>query len=144
MSHQIIKLSDSQDLINYLYEVDCDFGIPLSSKVSIASFANKLLAYGNVYVVKYNNEFVSCIGFYCNDTINQIAHLPILSTKTIARGKGFARLLINKMIDECTQRGMKCILCDSINPSAIAIYKSIGFFEYDKDGDKSFLKYIID
>ena len=143
MSHQIIKLSNSQDLIDYLNEVDCDFGIPLSHKVSIASFANKLLANGNVYVVRYNNKCVACIGFYCNDIVNRIAYCQILSTKTIVRGKGFARQLINVMIDKCRQSGMKQILVDSINPTAIALYKSIGFMEYDKDGNKSFLKYII-
>lgn len=139
MTYTIERLSDLDDLTNYLNEVNLDFGIPLSNKVSITSFAEKLLTYGNVFIVKENNKIASCIGFYSNDTVNYTAHLPILSTREWARGKGFARLLVNKMLEECEERGMKTILCDSINPHAIALYKSFGFIEYKKEGEKSFL-----
>lgn len=143
MVYSIEKISDLKCLIDYLNDVNEDFGIPLSSKAPIVSFANKLLSFGNVFAIKFNNEIVSCIGFYCNDVINYTAHFTILSTKNSARGKGFARLLTNKMIEECKKNKMRKILCDSINPHAIALYKSVGFIEYKKDGNKIFLEYNI-
>lgn len=133
----IINLND---LINYLNDVDHDFGIPISEKTSINSFAEKLLQFGKVFGVKENEELVSCIGFYCNDKINQTAHLPILSTRKMARGKGYAHILVNKMIEECKKCEMKTILCDSINPHAVNLYKSVGFTEFRSEGNKAFLK----
>lgn len=140
MTYTIEKLSSLQDLIHYLNDVDCDFGIPLSNKVSIKSFAEKLLTYGNVFVIKVNEEIASCVGFYSNDNVTHTAYLPILSTKGWARGKGYARLLIKKMLEVCKINNMKIILCDSINPHAIALYKSVGFVEYKAEGEKVFLK----
>ena len=47
---------------------------------------------------------------------------------------------INMMIDKCKNVGMKYIYCDSINPIAIALYKSLGFIEYKVEEEKSYLK----
>lgn len=140
MEYAITKLSVLSDFIDYLHDVDNDFAIPLSRKVVIPSFAEKLLTFGNVFVVRYNSRIAACIGFYCNDFVGGVAHLPILSTKEWARGKGFARLLIKRMIEECKSNNMSIILCDSVNPHAIALYKSLGFIEYKKEGEKAFLK----
>ena len=143
MEYKLERLLNTNELCSYLCKVDSDFGVPLSSKVSIESFSEKLLTHGYVFVVKENNNIISCIGFYCNDYSNYTAYLPILSTTERARGKGLARLLVNRMIEECTKRGMKKILCDSINPHAIELYKSVGFIEYKRDEYKSFLKFIV-
>lgn len=127
MDCEIKKIIDLQTFIKYLYDVDRDFGIPISEKNKIEIFASKLLTNGNVYVVEENCEIVACVGFYCNDVVNNNAYLPILSTKEIARGKGYARLLIHKMIEVCKNSEMKTIYCDSINPHAVALYRSFGF-----------------
>lgn len=141
MEYIVEQLLNLDDLIAYLNDVDSDFGVPLSNKVTITSFAEKLLINGKVFIVKKNNKIASCIGFYCNDIINYTAHLPILSTKEWARGNGFARILIKKMFEECERYKMKNILCDSVNPQAIALYKSLGFVEYKKEDNKSFLRF---
>lgn len=133
-------LTNQEDLYKYLNDVDNDFGIPLSFKIDLKSFALKLIKYGQVYVIKEDKHITAMIGFYCNDNINNNAYLPILSTKEIARGKGYARILINMMIDKCKNVGMKYIYCDSINPIAIALYKSLGFIEYKVEEEKSYLK----
>ena len=136
----ITPIINLNDLISYLNDVDHDFGIPISEKITINYFAEKLLTFGKVFGVKENEEIVSCIGFYCNDNINRNAYLPILSTQKRARGKGYARILVNKMIEECKKCEMKTILCDSINPHAINLYKSIGFVQYNSEDNKVFLK----
>ena len=144
MAYEIERLSNLGDLVNYLNDVDTDFGIPLSNKVSIDSFAEKLIKHGIVLVIRNNDEIISCIGFYCNDIIERFAYLPILSTKKSARGKGFARLLILQMLKECKAKKMRAVFCDSINSHAISLYKSIGFIEYKREGEKSFLEYRIE
>lgn len=138
---------DDAMLYGYLLEVDKDFGIPLSCKVDLASYASRLLSNGCVIAVKENEKLASIIGFYCNDHQQKTAHLPLLSTAKWARGKGYAGLLIREMIITCRNAGMHKICCDSVNPIAIHLYKSIGFKETTrtKEGDfeKIFLEYKI-
>lgn len=140
----IIKLrhtiEDKTILTNYLTEVDSEFGIPLSNKIDFSSFADKILLNGHVYLVFKDNIYCAMICFYCNDNINKKAYLPILSTKASSRGKGYAKELIKTMIEICSLHKMKYILCDSINPIAISIYKSLGFKTYKEISDMGIKK----
>ena len=109
--------------------MDKDFGIPLSAKVDLEVYARKLLRYGHVLVVREEERIWGVNGFYSNDTIGKIAHLPLLSVKAEARGKGYAKQLIAKMISVSRSDGMERIQCDSVNPVAVSLYKSFGFKE---------------
>lgn len=135
----IVKLdyneNDRNILVDYLIETDEDFGIPLSDKVNIPLFAEKILSKGHVYMVFEDNIYCAMICFYCNDIIEKKAFLPILSTKANARGKGYAKQLIMLMINVCSLYKMKYIICDSINPIAVSIYKSLGFKTYKESCD---------
>lgn len=129
----IIRLQFTADdyrrLVDYLLDVDKDFGISLSSKVQIPVYAEKILQDGRVYMIEECGQTLALICFYCNDHKTHIAHLPILSTKRQARGKGYARVLIQRMIADCKEEHMVRICCDSINPIAVSLYKSLGFIE---------------
>lgn len=135
----IIKLDNSEKskniLVDYLVDVDTEFNIPLSRKINFLSFADKILSKGNVYLVYEDCIYCAMICFYCNDTIEHKAYLPILSTKALARGRGYAKQLIETMIEVCRLHKMTCILCDSVNPIAISIYKSMGFITYKEEYD---------
>ena len=133
--------NDYQLLLHYFQTVDNDFGISLSRKVDLKEYTSKLLKYGYVYAIMDENrqDILSCIVFYCNDMDTHIAYLPLLSTRADARGKGYAKLLVNEMIQCCKQKGMCRIICDSVK-----LYKSLGFTEYQvqrcEQLTKTFLK----
>lgn len=122
--------SDVTRLAEYLMAVDSDFEVPLSSKTDLYIFTEKLLSKGHLLAVIEDNVIMGINGFYCNDQINKIAHFSILSCKQEIRGKGYARRLVEKMIEICKANTMKKIHCDSVNPIAICLYKSCGFIEY--------------
>lgn len=133
--------NDHQKLTAYLEEVDQDFGIPLSTKVGIPDYAGKILKNGRVYVIEeQSDEPLSLICFYCNDFRSHTAFLPILSTKKEARGKGYAKLLIQRMIADCREEHMVRICCDSINPVAVSLYKSLGFVETARETTGTYTK----
>ena len=127
----IIKLSnnktDTQILVDYLKAVDEDFVMPLSSKVDLLELAQKTLEYGYAYIALENGNVVALVTFYCNDKANAKAFLPILSVKKEFRGKGYARKLVNIVIDVSRLHEMQMVCVDSINPVAIGLYKSVGF-----------------
>lgn len=127
-------------LYHYLLSVDNDFGVPLSEKANLRLLSEKLLKDGFVLAKLENRRIVSVLCFYANDLINRIAYISIMSSKEIVRGKGYARQLITECIDICRERGMAKIQCDSINPIAIGLYKSVGFIQYKQEKYKSFCK----
>lgn len=138
----IVRLDNSllsiERLVSYLQYVNNDFKISLDKKTTLVSFVEKLLRNGVVYMaIDENGTDSAMIGFYCNDEVDKVAHWSILSTKLQARGKGYATKLILKMIEECRVVGMQYIVCDSVNPIAVSLYKSMGFIIYDQklDGD---------
>lgn len=150
MSLEIYKLSnteiDKSLLFNYLLDVNNDFEIPLDKKITdLKAYAFKLLEQGNVIMMIDNGIPVSMISYYTNDFVSFIAYWPILSTKKCARGKKYAKTLIQLMIQDCKEKKFKSIKCDSVNPIAIVLYKSIGFVEYQRtiDGgiEKVYLEY---
>lgn len=132
-------------LYQYLLKTDNDFEIPLSKKVDLKEYSNKLLKFGNIIAVIDEGEILSIIGYYTNDNINYIANWPILSTQKKASGKGYAKSLIREMINDCKKKKMRYIRCDSVNKIAISIYESFGFVAYKKeivnDLEKVFLEY---
>ncbi len=127
----ITKLVGSQQslilLIQYLKDVDLDFSIPLSQKIELDSYAEKLLTYGNIHVSIEDDQIEAIIGYYSNDFERYTAVLSILSTKEKARGKGIAKKLVIEAIDVCKKNQMKHFIVDSVNPIAINLYKSLGF-----------------
>ena len=127
----IIKLSnnetDIQILFDYLKDVDRDFETPLSSKVNLSEFARKTLANGHAFMAREDDKFVALATLYCNDKVTVKAFLPILSVKECYRGKGYARQLVNIVINLSRLYEMKTVNVDSVNPTAISLYKSVGF-----------------
>lgn len=133
----IIELNNNETdiriLIDYLKDVDQDFEMPLSSKVNLSEFARKTLAYGHAFIVREDNRSIALVTCYCNDKVNAKAFLPILSVKKEWRGKGYARQLVNIVINVSRLYGMQTVCVDSVNPIAISLYKSIGFRTVDVD-----------
>lgn len=132
---------DLTRLTAYLQLVDKDFEISLSSKIALSEYASKILQFGHIFVITTeNDEILSCIGFYCNDMTSKIAYLSFLSTIKQASGKGYARILVKNAITFSKDNDMQKIYCDSINPIAIQIYKSIGFRIYHQEFQNSYTK----
>ena len=126
-------VEDKNLLVSYLRAVDNDFHIPLSSKQNLEEYASKLLEHGIVIVVMDAEKIVSCRGFYCNNQTSGIAYGSMMSTLSIARGKGYARLLIDNMINICREKGFKSIISSSVNPIAISLYKTVGYKEIKEE-----------
>lgn len=126
---------DIELLYSYLSLVDQDFRIPLSQKVDLHEYAVKLLIHGIVIAYEENNHLLSCRGFYCNDVESGIAYGVMMSTLPEAQGRGYARLLIEEMFKICRSKGFKAVISSSVNPKAVALYKSLGYKEINVQPD---------
>lgn len=146
MIKKLSNTSDNQNsLANYLHDVDNDFEIPLSKKTDIDAYSIKILGNGVVFVSMENDNINGLLAGYCNDIENGNAIISILSVKKSFRGRGISRLLVNSMIEICQQTKMKKIYVDSVNPIAVAIYKSCNFIidrvEAHNEISKTYLVY---
>ena len=133
----IIKLSnnetDIQILFDYLKDVDRDFEFPLSSKVNLSEFARKTLANGHAFMAREEDKFVALVTLFWHDKVSVKAFLPILSVTECYRGKGYARQLVNIVINMSRLYEMKTVNVDSVNPIAISLYKNVGFKSVEVD-----------
>ena len=146
MIKKLCNTNDNQiSLANYLRDVDNDFEIPLSKKTDIDAYSIKILRNGVVFVSMENDNINGLLAGYCNDIENGNAIISILSVKKICRGQGISRLLVKSMVEICRQTKMKKILVDSVNPIAVALYRSCDFIidrvEAYNEISKTFLVY---
>lgn len=127
----LIQLKDNEKdfwrLVTYLEEVNADFATPLSDKIPLADYARKLLCLANVWCVEEDGQPVALMAYYDNNRSTYEAYLSVLSTKAEYRGRGYGKLLVERMIKGCEAKGMKRIRCYSDNQIAVALYKSFGF-----------------
>ena len=140
MKRQLVDAEkDKKLLLSYLIRVNDSFGVPLTQKVQLPDYISKLLRFGCVLVMIEGDEILSCVAFYCNDMENRIAYCVLVSTLPQAQGKGYARLLINEMIKICKSKSFVSIETSSINPIAIALYKSVGYkvVKEEQEGNKT-------
>ena len=62
---------DELGLKDLILDVNLDFPIPITDKISVDEFLKKIKDVGNVYCAYYQNEIVGCAFFYANDKIKK-------------------------------------------------------------------------
>lgn len=134
MEKVIFKLKNTQEnqikLLRYLKSIDLEFVIPLSEKVNLNEYAQKILDKGVVLVTLSNGEISSMIGVYCNDKINRVSYVPILSISKQAQVDGFhTRDYLRPLIELLYGEGMEKFYCQTANRLVALIYKRLGFKE---------------
>lgn len=134
-------LVDFDELYNFLLKTDTLFPIPLSKKIDLKVFAEKILKSGNVICCR-ENEIVGIVCFYNNDALTKIGYISVVGVLPGFQGKGIAKQLLKKAIELCERSGMETVTLytHSTNTVAVKMYQSLGFFEVpsDRDGDIKF------
>ncbi len=112
----------------FLSEMDNEFEQPLSTRMPIADYLEKLLKYGHIIMAKYGQDYAGMVAFYCNDIQNQIGFLSILAVKPRYRGQGLGTTLFLTMLHAMRKAGMKCAqLGTSANNPSVRLYERLGF-----------------
>ena len=118
-----------EKLIAFLEKIDAQLPTPLSSRVDLNTYADKVLTHGKVLAVEENNRIVSALLFYCNDRESRNAYITLLGTLAGHEGKGLGRKLMREMETVARQENMKRIFLDTEkgNSHAIAFYSRCGY-----------------
>lgn len=103
----------------------------------LQDYIQKMLRHGVVYVLASGAELKGVVGFYCNDNKMQRAYLSMISCDASVRGTGAAAALVERMVTDCRDAGMRSIEAAVVkeNLRAVRFYRRLGFEITDETGD---------
>ena len=128
-----------EQIYTFLKKIDQDFPTPLSNKVDLNEYAEKILSTAEILSVVKNDQVVACIVLYCNDFNTKYAYIPLVGVLQQYRGLGYAKSLVSAAISIVKSREFKTIGIHTENSSALKLYQSLGF-DIKQQGDRKYLE----
>lgn len=107
---------------------------------SLETYAQKVLEYGNVYVIKSDAHIKGFVIFYANDSRERMAYISLIAvSKEFRRQKMGTELLwvCEKISKEMGMKGVR-LEVDRDNLKAQRFYESLGFYVQKDQGAESF------
>ena len=126
---------DEQKLNDFILEINFDFPVPITDKISVDDFLKKIKDVGNVYCAYYQNKIVGCAFFYANDKVANIAFLTLIAVSKKYRNYGIGGTLLDYMVNYCEKLGFEFLqlYTHELNLGARRFYSKRGFYEIDCD-----------
>ncbi|MEQ1636908.1 MAG: GNAT family N-acetyltransferase [Methylococcales bacterium] len=122
-----------EEIAKHLTQCDTDFIPPLSERVEIKHYAQKIVNYSVRFEAWQNNQCIGLIAVYCNDLVNGISYITSVSIIPNWHGKGIASQLLEKAIKYIQAHDFERIELEvhCHNANAINLYKKFGFVHSD-------------
>lgn len=117
---------NSLELINFLTDIDDYFSPPLSNRVDLQEYAEKIIKLSEIYSVKDNNEIIALVSTYLN---NNSAYITLFAIKKNFHGQGISYKLfdfLRKKIKEKSIDELKLEVYKN-NIRAIRFYQKLDF-----------------
>lgn len=129
METVVLQQVQKEEFVEFLYEVDSLFPIPLSQKTNIQQLAEKLLEKGTVLAIIEKEKIVGAVGMYANDVVTKTAYMSVLAVVPAFSSKGIATKIITDAFYHARNAGMEKVYLytHKTNAGAIALYKKLGF-----------------
>jgi ribosomal protein S18 acetylase RimI-like enzyme len=117
------------EIAQHLSLCDVDFMPPLSSRVAIIDYAQKIASKATRFEAWSGGTLIGLVAAYCNDQEKRIAYITSVSVLREGKGKGIAARLISQCVEHARALGMRQIGLEvaSNNTPAIKLYEKIGF-----------------
>lgn len=117
------------EIADHLSCCDADFVPPLSGRVEVNDYAEKIVSRAMRFEAWSGGTIVGLAAIYCNDLENRIAYITSISVLKEWMGKGIATQLMNFCIEYAKTSDMQQIHLEvaSGNTPAIRLYERNGF-----------------
>ncbi len=135
-------LEAKSKIYSYLKSVNNDFSPPLSKKVKLKKYVEKIFELANVYVSVENELIQGIVVFYTNNFKNKKSYCALLSVRKKFRGLGISVKLLKIFLEISKKERMEIASCHTNNPLALELYIKYGFVE--KYREKSDIPNVID
>lgn len=132
MSAEVEYLSNKAtvaEVVEHLICCDTDFVPPLSGRVELNEYANKISIKATRFEAWSDGSLIGLVAAYCNDHENRIAYITSVSVLKAWTGKGIAAKLMKQCVEHAKVSGMRQISLEvaSGNAPAIKLYEKSGF-----------------
>lgn len=108
------KTIEVERLTSFLNDIDEDFIPPMSKKISIPDYAQRLKDKAELLIALSGDQVVGLVGFYCNDPARKNGYLSILGVKKEFRQSGIGTKLLQTAIDTIRGTGIEKILLETV------------------------------
>lgn len=130
------------DIYRILTNINNDFNPPLSERVDLSIFAEKLFK-NAMFFCDYSADGIlkGLIALYANDFENKKAYIPLVYTARNFRGKGVASGLLNEVVSfvKSLNGQIRIIGLHTNNITAIRVYTNVGFKIVDVVEGKNYM-----
>lgn len=125
----LLNNATQAEIAEHLSRSDADFVPPLSGRVEINDYAQKIASKAIRFEAWSGGTLVGLVAAYCNDQDKRIAYITSVSVLKAWTGKGIAASLMNRCIEHAKAMGMKQVSLEaaSDNTLAIRLYEKNGF-----------------
>lgn len=124
-----LNRSNAADITTHLFRADAKFEPPLSSRVEIREYAQKLYDKAERFEAWINQDLVGLVAAYCNRLGGSKTFVSSVSVLPDCQGQGIADQLMRQCIEHVQNLGFKQIdlEVDQRNLAALALYRKLGF-----------------
>lgn len=124
-----MNCSDREDLIGHLERCDRLFDPPLSSRVDIRRYADKIRTRGVTFEAWHAGIVGGLVAGYFNDPLKRKAYITVVSVESHLQGIGIAHTLLKQALTHAERLGFAEIHLevDTQNEKAMGLYEKLGF-----------------
>jgi ribosomal protein S18 acetylase RimI-like enzyme len=125
------------ELLAHLLACDADFIPPLSSRVDLATYADKLLRHAARIEAWQDGRLVALVAMYCNDARDRRAFVTSVSVEPSLRGTGLGQRMMARAFERAAAAGMARIALElhGDNHAARRLYEKAGFIGHPAPGN---------
>ena len=118
-----------KDIEFFLKSINMDFDPPLSSRLSVEAYSEKISNNAIIFSVYESGNLVAFAALYCNDFSNLTAYISMLAVSQKYRGSGIGSSMLENCIRFSKKRKFKYLNLEvsKSNSNAIRLYENFGF-----------------
>lgn len=117
------------EIVEHLEQCDADFVPPLSGRVEIKDYAQKITDKAARFEAWSDGTMVGLVAAYCNNQKSRTVYVTSVSVLNEYTGKGIAARLVTNCINHAKAMSMRqiCLEVSADNRPAIKLYENSGF-----------------
>lgn len=128
----------------YVINYDNDFYEPLSGRVNLDSFSDKLHGLANTFVIVYNGEVAGLLASYFYDKESKKGFITLVHVKNQFRGLQLSTYLVQTAQEYAKSINFNCIdlLVYRNNVSAFGLYTKLGFKVINEENGRCAMRWV--
>lgn len=127
------------NLLKFLQIVDDHFPIPLSRKVNLPEYAQKLIDRADLFAeMSETGEIQALAAGYIRHVENDMAYIAVVATLPEMCRRGMAGRVVQKFKDQCREQKRKGVHLYAVasNTSAVRMYERLRFERYYPENEQ--------